>query len=119
MTITLIQGDTEDIKIQLSEAGNPVNLTNFTVSFTMESDSGEKITIDCLKGYTDISTTPATVYTADNGYITLPITETDSAAALTYKGQIRLTNSGLNRTWPLDYDIIVKIRRSILPEVIT
>lgn len=111
--IELIQGDTDDIKVQILQDGKVVDLTDPSVSFIMTSDAGDKITIICLKGYTDKTTTPDTVYPATDGYLTLPFTEIETCNADEFIGQFKLAYDGFNRRWALGKYVTVKIWEAI------
>lgn len=115
--INLIQNDTDNIKIQLKDGDVVVDLSPFTVTFTMVNDAGEKITIDCIKGYTDHNTMPITNYAGTDGYITLPFTATETSESSTYIGQFHLNSAGFTKGWPVRSYITVKIWESIIEDV--
>ena len=115
--INLIQNDTDNIKMQLKDGDGVVDLSPFTVTFTMVNDAGEMITIDCIKGYTDYTTTPTTVYAETDGYITLPFTETETSESAIYIGQLHLNGDGFTKGWPLRSYTTVKIWKSITEDV--
>jgi hypothetical protein len=107
--INLVEGDSEDIKFQVFHNNIKVDLTPFDVTFNMDNDVGDYVTIDCRKGYIDTSTTPAIVYLASDGYFTIPFIPRSTGTAGVFKGQAHLTKEGLTRAWPLGKYISVKI----------
>jgi hypothetical protein len=117
--INLIQGDTANIKVQIQENGVGVNLTNYTVSLGLQLGNSTPIIIPCTKGYTDNTTTPATVYAASDGYVTVPFTPVlGTAISGVLVGQFHLTAGGVTRGWPCPSFITVIIGESIvLPTV--
>jgi hypothetical protein len=117
--INLIKGDTDNVKVQIQEAGIGVDLTSLTVTLGLQLGNCTPVIIPCTKGYTDYSTDPETTYEATDGYVTVPFTPVLGTATVgVHSGQFHLTAGGVTRGWPCPSLITVNIGESIgLPTV--
>jgi hypothetical protein len=99
--IELGQGDTDSVSVTILENGETVDLSGYTVTFNMKSDSGTDYEIPCLAGIGE-------------GVVTIPFTATETEESGTFVGQFLVTANDLQTTFPLGDYITVKIWRSIL-----
>jgi len=112
--INLVKGDTDNIKVQIQENKVGVDLTYYTVTLGMRYGNSTPVIIPCLNGYTDSSANPVAVYTAADGYVTVPFTpELGTAVSGLFYGQFHLVAELATRGWPCPSFITVIIADSI------
>lgn len=83
-------GDADSVGAILTQNGTAINLTGWTVNFSMKPTTGEKITIPCTLG----GTVSGTYVPATSGGVTIPFSASNTATAGQYRGEFEITNSG-------------------------
>lgn len=104
--IELGLGDTDNIPSILKAGGVPVNLTGAAVTFSMTSESGVSLDIECVEG----ALVNGEYVGFDEGGVTVPFTSTHTATADLFFGKFLVVFDGDQVTFPKGDDYIsVKI----------
>jgi hypothetical protein len=126
--VSIGQGDSDNLYAQIKAGGSPVNLSSATsLKCMMENDAGTvRHEITCTAGANipittlnyamlgqSVSAVGTTVsFSAANGWLTVPITETETAEYGIFLGNFIIMFSGDQHTAPSDEnDIVINIKK--------